>query len=365
MHFKKLLCLFVLIFTTLLVLWTFRDYYGSYIYTSDEKLKPVKSKENQNMISPHEAHISSSNEGKFKRKVLLVIGIVSAPTREDRRKAIRQTWMNDACKKKPNVVCRFFTDSLSNMDRKWKGILTEEHSKYNDIEFMTVPRGLNFGLRMLWLIDWSISNYDFDFLLRLDDDYLVCLERLVNELKTRKALRLYWGYFHCMQEGQVRADEAFLMLSKDVIKSILQHRDDLFCSPFGDQSVAMWMKRIDHVIYFHDTRLLHEGMKSGKYATDQLCQSYIGVHNVYPSNAFEIWKQFRLQKKVIYDVPEIIPFNKLCKYSKLFDWRNMEEEYRFKPDRCINEPVWKHIKMWGGKGNRAEVPWYKRKIIRS
>jgi hypothetical protein len=75
------------------------------------------------------------------------------------------------------------------MDRDWKPKITEERSKYTDIELMPVPRGINFGLRMLWLIDWSISNYNFEFLLRLDDDYFVCLERLLKELETRKENR--------------------------------------------------------------------------------------------------------------------------------------------------------------------------------
>lgn len=198
MNNKKLLCLIVLIFTAFLVLWKLRDlvhYHGSIIHTSDRKHKAVKSKDDyrKDGNSPNDGHISSSDkelrqESKSKNKVLLIIGIISAPARLDRRDSIRKTWMH-ACKDKPNIACRFFTDSLSNVDRKWKGKLTEEHSKYKDIEFMSVPRGLNFGLRMLWLIDWSIDNYDFEYLLRLDDDYLVCLERLVSELETRKTQR--------------------------------------------------------------------------------------------------------------------------------------------------------------------------------
>lgn len=127
----------------------------------------------------------------------------------------------------------------------------------------------------------------------------------------------------------------------------------------------MWMKKIDHVTYFHDTRLLHDGMQSKKYAIDHLCQTFIGVHQVYPKIAFEMWKKVKSQKKFVYDVPDIQSFDMLCKYSKVFDWRSMAEGYRFKPDRCSNKPVWKDMKMWGGEGGTAEVPWYKRRMIRN
>lgn len=44
-----------------------------------------------------------------KMKLLLFVGIHSAPSRLERRNAIRETWFTQ-CRKVSNVVCRFFTD---------------------------------------------------------------------------------------------------------------------------------------------------------------------------------------------------------------------------------------------------------------
>lgn len=190
LHFKKLVCLIVFIFTTFLVLWKIRSssyYYVSLIDMNDEKYKTaIISKDDLNDIENPENRLRQGLQSN--RKVLVIVGIISAPSRQDRRESIRQTWMR-VCKGKSKIVCRFFSDSLSTMDRELKRKMTEEQSKYKDIEFMSVPRGLNFGLRMLWLIDWSINNYDFEYLLRLDDDYLLCLEMLMKDLETRKTQR--------------------------------------------------------------------------------------------------------------------------------------------------------------------------------
>lgn len=134
----------------------------------------------------HSSLTRGKNSGK-KTRLKLIVAILSAPIRFDRREGIRRTWMNQC--NSEEVVCRFFTDSLSDMEPKVQSVLANESAKYGDLEFMPIPRGYNFGLRLLWLMEWSVERYDFDFFLRMDDDYFVCLKRLLFEIPFRPQKR--------------------------------------------------------------------------------------------------------------------------------------------------------------------------------
>lgn len=131
--------------------------------------------------------LSSRKHSGNKTRLKLIVAVLSAPIRFDRREGIRRTWMNQCSSEE--VVCRFFTDSISDMDPKVQSVLANESAKYGDLEFMPVPKGYNFGLRLLWLMEWSVGRYEFDFFLRMDDDYFVCLKRLLFEIPFRPQKR--------------------------------------------------------------------------------------------------------------------------------------------------------------------------------
>lgn len=134
----------------------------------------------------HSSLTRGKNSGK-KTRLKLIVAILSAPIRFDRREGIRRTWMNQC--NSEEVVCRFFTDSLYDMEPKVQSVLTNESARYGDLEFMPIPKGYNFGLRLLWLMQWSVQRYEFDFFLRMDDDYFVCLKRLLFEIPFRPQKR--------------------------------------------------------------------------------------------------------------------------------------------------------------------------------
>lgn len=118
-----------------------------------------------------------------KKRVILVVGVISAPSLAHRRQGIRLTWLN-FCRRK-DIVCKFFLDSIHDMDPGMDQIIKDENAKYGDIEYMGVPRGVNFARRILWILEWAVNNYVFDFVLRVDDDMFVCLQRLILELRHR------------------------------------------------------------------------------------------------------------------------------------------------------------------------------------
>lgn len=94
------------------------------------------------------------------------------------------------------VVCHFFTDGLV-VNRKVQQTLLKEKSLYGDLEFQPLLGGVEFGLRFLYHAKWASANYDFQYFLRVDDDYFVCIKKLLNELPLRPKENLIWGNFHC------------------------------------------------------------------------------------------------------------------------------------------------------------------------
>lgn len=146
-----------------------------------------------------------TNDGKV--KLLLFVGIHSAPTRLDRRKAIRETWMKE-CRGNPDAVCRFFTDGQDvkghRLEAKKGRQLENESRVYEDMLLADVPGGVNFALKFLWMIQWAKERYDFHFFLRLDDDYFICFEKLMLELEVvRPREKFQWGWLHCDLKGMI------------------------------------------------------------------------------------------------------------------------------------------------------------------
>ena len=81
--------------------------------------------------------------------------------------------------------------------------LEQEQFLHRDMVLSESPGGINFARRYLWIINWANKNYKFDFLLRVDDDYFICMDRLFLELPYRKVFRkLYWGHVHCHPPGK-------------------------------------------------------------------------------------------------------------------------------------------------------------------
>ena len=141
-----------------------------------------------------------------KRKLLLLVVIRSAPSRLDRRNAIRETWMKE-CQTNPGAVCLFITDGQDPKGQPLEGVerikLENESRAYGDILLAEAPGGVNFAVQYLWMLQWAYDTYDFQYFLRLDDDYFICFRKLMLELKVRPLQQNFqWGWLHCHLEGE-------------------------------------------------------------------------------------------------------------------------------------------------------------------
>ena len=141
-----------------------------------------------------------------RHSLLLFVGIYSAPRHLERRNAVRETWLS-ICKNTSYVLCRFVTDGQDVKGNALQGPVREklerESRMHGDILLAQSPGGVNFARRYLWLAQWVSERYDFQYLLRVDDDYFICFEKLLIELTFHRPLRnLVWGWLHCSTKGK-------------------------------------------------------------------------------------------------------------------------------------------------------------------
>ena len=141
-----------------------------------------------------------------KKSILLFVGIYSAPVRKDRRTAVRETWM-PKCQSNPKVVCWFITDGQDTRGKTLQGKVREtlenESRQHGDLVLADSPGSVNFGRRYLWMAKWASERYEFKYIFRVDDDYFVCFDKLLNELEFHRPRHKFtWGWLHCSMKGK-------------------------------------------------------------------------------------------------------------------------------------------------------------------
>ena len=243
--------------------------------------------------------------------VKLVIAVPSV--RPDRRQAIRETWARWA---DDRVVLRFFTESRDAGDGEGghdadtvEG-LAKESMEHGDIIVQDIESGMNFGLKLLLAMRWMSDHYSFEFFLRLDDDYFICLERLLDELDCfpspgGQSSPVYAGYRACRHEYEASyVDESYILLSSVIINRILAS-PDLKCSGYGSLTAGAWLRiggpgnPDGDVAFVNDYRLDRWGSRWGtskrgkndRTSYDPVCENSLGIHRTYPEHMYELWME--------------------------------------------------------------------------
>ena len=214
------------------------------------------------------------------------------------------------------------------------------------MKFQPLVGGLEFGHVILYQLQWAMAKYNFQYFLHVDDDYFVCLRKLVNELSNqfRPKKNLCWGHFHC-EVGISWPDESWLLFSHDIVETFLQQDPlTMLCHAFGDQTIAIWLNNISRRLYFHDNRLDFYGNRV-KLNSANVCDTFIGVHHTYPPKMVQLATNSADGAK---PVPPVSNFSAHCKFNT-FNYRKMSARYFYEPRPCAEGPSWlKNHDMWIG-----------------
>ena len=197
------------------------------------------------------------------------------------------------------VSCWFFTDKRESIgDERTKMQLLMEQKEYKDIKFSSVGGGIQFGLRVLDLMQWGKANYDYKFILRIDDDIMLCLDHLLWDLPNFPLTNVHYGYLSCYRKDFTFIDDATTMYSSDLIdKYLSQKPDKILCHPFADAQVDLWEKilGLDSTIIHADNDRIHQDPPASFAANlkkrNDLCDSYISIHGIYGDEMLKFWKR--------------------------------------------------------------------------
>lgn len=211
-----------------------------------------------------------------------------------------------------------------------------------------------FGERFLYQIMWAKTKFNFQYLLRLDDDYFVCMARLVSELPARPKKNLSWGRYHCQYEDLVYMDESWALFSEDVIEQFLaQDLNSMLCHPFGDQTFTLWINATRLNLTDFDDYRLHYWPPAGKvnkfFSMTAVCDRLIGIHGSYPNLMPHLWKNSSDGPN---NIPPVTLLKDTCLLPKIFDVDKFQGVFKHKPKLCLDRPRWTTgLKSWSGAQN--------------
>ena len=257
-----------------------------------------------------------------------------------------------------SAECIFMTD-IQQPGEKYYNITSHESISYRDIHFQPLKGGFEFGKRYLYHMVWAALNYNFQYFMRVDDDYFLCMDKLLHELPIPMHYKFHWGYMHEI-EGISRPEESIILFSNDIVSSFIgQNYSHMKCHPLADQMIATWSLELNlSCIFRHDPRLHHAPivrLKPELHNIDNVCNQFIGIHGSYEKDTRQFWK--KKGSNIIYS-GDLLTNSVKINNQKPFEWQLFPPEWRFEPKLCVDRPIWNISRMGvndGSYGGREET----------
>lgn len=271
----------------------------------------------------------------------LFIAIGSAPQNSDLRAAARNGWL----KWLPTdrlVSYRFFTDEppLSakfarppHSKDSWFR-LAKESAEHQDIIFQPLPSGYGnrehnyYARRARFQIAWALRRpTPFRYFLRIDDDSFLCIHKLLYELKSVPHTQFFWGRFWC-REGRNRADENFMLFSRDVVELLANDQLVGRLLPFDDQVTLGWnfgyWSWVLNLTIFDDqkrldaqqgnlTEYMHRDTPADASTLAGFCDHFLYAHHVKPGTMRAVYEATTTH--LMYHLPERLGPADTCERS--------------------------------------------------
>lgn len=120
---------------------------------------------------------------------------MSSPAELDLRETIRNTWLKLSAKG-PTHFRWIFPIGIAKLDESTLTGLRMEQTQFGDLAFLSniTESYDNLARKTAQAIDYSIKNFDFKFLLKVDSDSFVRVGAILKSLRDIAHPRLYWGF---------------------------------------------------------------------------------------------------------------------------------------------------------------------------
>ncbi|KAF7386546.1 hypothetical protein HZH68_013678 [Vespula germanica] len=208
-----------------------------------------------------------------KSKFRLIILILTSPENLEQRDTVRKTWLSE---KHASVKHLFAVGTLDILPEQRDTLLSEKQ-KFNDLlllpklqdSYRTLTKKLLYSFKEIY------EYYDFDYLLKCDDDTFVLVHKILKELdkwQNKGTKReLYWGFFNgkaqVKRSGPWKEMDWILcdyylpyalgggyILSYNLIQFIISNMEILKLHNSEDVSVGLWLAPLANIERKHDVR---------------------------------------------------------------------------------------------------------------
>ncbi|KAG7212487.1 hypothetical protein KM043_012800 [Ampulex compressa] len=216
---------------------------------------------------------SNYQTGEDKSKFRLIVLVLTSSENLERRDTIRKTWLSE----KHATVKHLFVVGTLDILPEQRDTLQSEKRKFNDLlllprltdSYATLTKKVLFALKEIY------DYYEFDFLIKCDDDTFVLIHKILKELDkwqskgTKK--ELYWGFFNgraqVKRSGPWKETDWILcdyylpyalgggyILSYNLVKFIANNWEILKLHRSEDVSIGLWLAPLANIERKHDVR---------------------------------------------------------------------------------------------------------------
>ena len=198
----------------------------------------------------------SSKRFVYRKSGYLCVIIISSPYNYKARNSIRKTWAKTI---PTNVSVNFFIGTMSLSVYDYLSLM-KENSTYQDMILLdsVTDSYENLTEKMLEVFNWVTRNVQCNFILKVDDDTFVQLNKMVDILQTKPEKNLYLGYISegapIVSEGKWAETKFSLcqtylpyavgggyVLSYDLILYIVENSNKLERFKNEDVSLGTWL----------------------------------------------------------------------------------------------------------------------------
>nr|CAG4634950.1 EOG090X0A8N [Alona affinis] len=257
-----------------------------------------------------------------RQSIHLVVLIISNPTKSATRRAIRETWLSSLSNSR---VKHFFIIGSKGLAAEVLGEVKAENTTHEDLVILDSVAESYESLtsKVLSSFQWLVSNYQFNFVLKCDDDTYVTIPPLLEALAKHPQVKLYWGFFkgaaNVFRKGKWKEDDWFLcdtylpyargggyVLSSDLVRHLTDSAPLLQHYKSEDVSVGLWLSplKINRV---HDVRFDTEFKSRGCF------NSYLVTHK-------QSAKEMREKHSHLVRTGNLCPAEIRLRYSYNYNW---------------------------------------------
>lgn len=245
---------------------------------------------------------TSTESGNILLATNLLLVVMSAPSHYAERNVIRESWAQSL----PNgASVRFAVGSRNLPDEVFKNIKQEEKVHGDLLLLEDIEESYSSLTRkLLSTLKWVSQHVRYNFLMKVDEDSFVRVDKILDELLSKPQERLYWGFFdgraHVKRSGKW-SETGFVLcdrylpyalgggyvISKDLVTYVANNADLLKQFNSEDVSLGTWLGPLD-------IHRIHDANFDTEYKSRGCFNSYLVTHKKSPDELQELQKNLEM-----------------------------------------------------------------------